>query len=172
MRLLHLLPHKDKHSRIECRLSICSLLDSGSSHSYEALSYAWGSEENPGSILVDGCDFSVRANLHAALSHLRDEFIERVMWIDAICINQRDEGEKGHQVQSMAKIYAKASRVMVWLGEAALGSDQALETIRTAAAEESTDSAISKTSQKAILALLGRPWFQRIWVRKAIDVQQ
>ncbi|CAH0055779.1 unnamed protein product [Clonostachys solani] len=50
----------------------------------------------------------ITANLHLALSHLRDSLIDH-----AICINQEDNGEKGQQVRSMAKIYAKASRVIV-----------------------------------------------------------
>jgi hypothetical protein len=120
-----------------------------------------------------------------ALLHLRDRFVERIIWIDAICINQDDNGEKGQQVQTMAKIYAKASRVIVWLGEAADNSDQALEEIRMAAEEQHTNpaiyktnqqvtfgrsyqqhrnSAINETSQQAILRLLERPWFHRIWV--------
>ncbi|KAH7309925.1 hypothetical protein B0I35DRAFT_453508 [Stachybotrys elegans] len=63
----------------------------------------------------------------------------------------------------MAKIYAKASRVIVWLGEAAGDSAQALEVIRKAAEEQYTNSAIYKPNQQSILTLLKRPWFQRIW---------
>ncbi|KAK3947007.1 heterokaryon incompatibility protein-domain-containing protein [Pseudoneurospora amorphoporcata] len=74
------------------------------------------------------------------------------------------EEEKGHQVQSMAKIYAKASRVIVWLGEEAAGSDQALEEIRIAA-ELSTKELDNKAG---ILTLLQRPWFQRIWVLQEV----
>jgi hypothetical protein len=92
--------------------------------------------------------------------------VERILWIDAICINQEDNAEKGQQVQSMAKIYAKASRVIVWLGEAASDSNQALRVLRKAAEEQYANSAIGETNQRAILALLERPWFQRIWVRQ------
>ncbi|KAK3949482.1 hypothetical protein QBC32DRAFT_266659 [Pseudoneurospora amorphoporcata] len=58
----------------------------------------------------------------------------------------------------MAKIYAKASRVIVWLGEEAAGSDQALEEIRIAAED----------NKAGILALLQRPWFRRIWVLQEV----
>jgi hypothetical protein len=74
----------------------------------------------------------VTVNLHEALSHLRDRSIERIIWVDAVCINQNDGEEKGQQIQLMAKIYGQASRVLVWLGEAADNSDQALEEIRLA----------------------------------------
>jgi hypothetical protein len=186
VRLLRLLPHSDENSGIECQLITCPLLDSGRTHPYEALSYVWGPVENQQSIYVDGDKLSVGANLHAALSHLRDCFLERILWIDAICINQKDEkGEKEQQVQSMAKIYAKASRVIVWLGEAAADSDLALKEILRAANQLHINSVMDETNQQvasalsdqhpadsstnesnrhALLALLERPWFQRIWV--------
>ncbi|KAH7625119.1 hypothetical protein B0T09DRAFT_369600, partial [Sordaria sp. MPI-SDFR-AT-0083] len=98
------------------------------------------------------------------LLHLRDHSIQRTIWIDAICINQGDNEEKGHQVQSMAKIYAKASRVIVWLGKEAAGSDQALEKIRIAA-----ELSKRRLDDKAgILTLLERSWFQRIWVLQEV----
>lgn len=81
----------------------------------------------------------VRANLHKSLSHLRDCFVERILWIDAIYINQANDKEKGHQVESMAKIYAKASGVIVWLGEAADGSDRATKAIRRAAEDQAAE---------------------------------
>ena len=48
-------------------------------------------------------------------------------WTDGICINQANEKEKEDQIALMAEIYAKASRVVVWLGEAKDDSDRALE---------------------------------------------
>ncbi|EGZ70088.1 HET-domain-containing protein [Neurospora tetrasperma FGSC 2509] len=157
IRLLQLLPSENEDAVIHCRL-FSTALDSKGIRPYEALSYVWGSEAKPCSISINGCDLPIGENLHAALLHLRDHSIERTIWIDAICINQEDEEEKGHQVQSMAKIYAKASRVIVWLGEEAAGSDQALEEIRIA-----TELSTRRLDNKAgILTLLQRPWFQRI----------
>jgi hypothetical protein len=40
-----------------------------------------------------------------------------MLWIDALCINQRDVQERSHQVQHMAKIYGSAKQVLIWLGE-------------------------------------------------------
>jgi hypothetical protein len=114
--------------------------------------------------LVNNCEYAVGANLHAALLHLRDRFMDRILWVDAICIDQTNTAEKSQQVQSMAKIYAKASRVIVWLGEMEPTSAQALEDIRMSSNQQSP--AIDKTSKQAILDLIERPWFQRIWVRR------
>jgi hypothetical protein len=187
IRLLRLLPPQGKHAPIQCKLFDCALADSESTRPYEALSYVWGSENKPRSISIDGCDLPVGENLYAALSHLRDRSIERTIWIDAICINQRDSEEKGQQVQSMAKIYSKASRVIVWLGGATPDSGKALEEIRIAAEKRTkllptkpspTKPSPTKpsptepppmkrsTNERAILRLLEGPWFKRIWVRK------
>lgn len=171
IRLLRLMPLHDekrrKIGRIRCELHDYPLLESiEGTHPFEALSYVWGCSDKRRSISVDGCDLPVTENLYEALSCVRSSYLDRMLWIDAICINQEDENEKGQQVQAMAKIYAKASRVIVWLGEAAADSDQALEQIRTAAVKQSTNPAIIVTShQQAILTLLERPWFRRIWVR-------
>ncbi|KAF2177892.1 hypothetical protein K469DRAFT_438097, partial [Zopfia rhizophila CBS 207.26] len=62
----------------------------------------------------------------------------------------------------MAKIYSKANRVIVWLGEAADNSDRAFEEILVAAGEKYTKSSNNDTIQQAILALVQRPWFWRI----------
>ena len=168
VRLVRLLPRDpaaSENSRIKCCFLPCPLLNSETTHPFEALSYAWGSEENPKSISVDGCDFLVGANLYSALLHLQDDFIERILWVDALSINQENKDEKGQQVQSMAKIYAKASRVIVWLGEAtANGGDAALEYIR-AVSNRQTNTPVDQTKKELIVDLLGRSWFQRIWVR-------
>jgi hypothetical protein len=134
-------------------------------HLYEALSYVWGDLDNPRSIYIGEHDLPVTKNLHAALSHLRNFSLERIIWVDAICIDQKNTKEKEQQIQAMAKIYSQANRVLVWLGETADNSDQALEEIR-AAGGKATNSLNNKTIQSAVLALLQRDWFQRIWVRE------
>jgi hypothetical protein len=48
----------------------------------------------------------------------RESAVEMILWIDAICINQEDITERGHQVQLMGRVCSKATRVLVWLGEA------------------------------------------------------
>lgn len=167
IRLLRLMPHKDKNACIQCQLIDYPLQELGEvTHLYEALSYVWGDPENPRSISIDKQSLPVTANLHAALLRLRDRLIVRIIWVDAICINQGDVTEKGKQVRYMAEIYSKASRVIVWLGEAENDSDQALEEIRLAADETSTEPLVNEPTKQAILALLQRPWFERIWVKK------
>jgi hypothetical protein len=167
IRLLRLLPHEDEAATIECQLFEFSLHTSDrGSYLYDALSYVWGGSAKPNMIRVNGHELMVTTNLHTALKHLRDRYFERVLWIDAICINQDSLLERGQQVKSMARIYGKANKVIVWLGEAADGSNQAMEELREVAGEELKKTPRNDSIDQAILAILKRPWFRRIWVSK------
>ncbi|CZR52125.1 related to heterokaryon incompatibility protein [Phialocephala subalpina] len=169
IRLLRLLPNEDEAAPLHCELCNYSLQKPGPrTHLYEALSYVWGNQCETLPIYVDKKRFLVTVNLHAALSRLRDRSFERIIWVDAVCINQENKQEKEQQIQFMAEIYAQANRVVVWLGEAADNSDQALEVIRVSGGMEPTSSSNNKMIQQAIIALLDRPWFRRIWVLQEV----
>ena len=71
----------------------------------------------------------VTPNLHSALEQLRLPDQSRVLWIDAICINQGDTSERNQQVSYMAEIYQKAAHVCIWLGPADEQSGMALDFI-------------------------------------------
>jgi hypothetical protein len=129
------------------------------SHPYEALSYFWGSEDKPKSISVNHQKLDITQNLHTALLHLRDHACSRVIWIDAICINQDDEKDKENQIPLMVEIYAKAHRVVVWLGDDEGKFGLALESISLA---DENPAKLPDMEWKT--ELLRRPWFQRIWV--------
>lgn len=111
-RLVHLYPggHNDP---IPCSLHHFNVL---SPPPYEALSYAWGDPNVTLPITVDGRTLHVTTNLDIALRHLRWPRQPRILWIDAIVINQEDLKERAHQVSLMAHIYSKAASVRVWLG--------------------------------------------------------
>ena len=102
------------------------------------------------------------------------------LWVDQICINQDDLKEKGLQVDLMSKLYQRSWVTVVWLGEEADNSSEALESMHDFNAVfqyELDESApdpdfFSKTrlpvprSQQwqDLNSLLARPWFQRVWV--------
>jgi hypothetical protein len=112
IRLLYLAP-SSLNERIQCVTFHANL---SSKPEYEALSYEWGSKEMK-IITLNGEDYSVRTNLFDALLRLRLERAERILWIDAICINQDNVKERNHQVSRMASIYSQAQHVIVWLRE-------------------------------------------------------
>ncbi|KAB8272533.1 heterokaryon incompatibility protein-domain-containing protein [Aspergillus minisclerotigenes] len=175
IRVLVLLPDTHDTSSITCQLINYSLPLTGNCYlPYEALSYVWGSESTPRYIFIDGLTLSVTDNLYAALLHFRDHQLARMLWVDAVCINQQDNQEKGYQIRLMPTIYSKASHVIVWLGKAADHSDRALDTIRLAAENtssgcESTTPWGKETNTTAVLMLLQRPWFRRVWVLQEIS---
>ena len=166
IRLLCLFPNEDEAAPLHCELRKYSLQRLGPrTHLYETLSYAWGDLRETLPICVDKNPFPVTVNLHAALSRLRDHSFERVIWVDAVCIDQRNPEERKQQVQLMAEIYSRAYRVIVWLGKEGVDIKGALEDIRLAANEEHSERSEKEMNQQAVLNLLQLPWFQRIWVR-------
>jgi len=167
-RLLRLMPHPDRTADIQCELFEYALETQGGTHLYDALSYVWGDPNSKPSIFIHGSRFEVTKNLYTALLQLRNHSIERILWVDAICINQDDLSEKEHQIQFMAAIYGQANRTLVWLGEAANNSDLIFQEIRNIHGKMSTATIDKLSLQKAGLALLHRPWFRRIWVRYLI----
>jgi len=132
-------------------------------------------------------EIHVTHNLHAALTKLRDPHFERILWVDALCIDQKDDKEKAHQVGAMAKIYSLARRVVVWLGEESVDSALAFQTLEGTApndlyenqssADENDENdarerrrqakATRRKREQAVLALLNRAYFRRMWVSRS-----
>lgn len=167
-RILRLLPSKDRAAPIECQLSNLSLRDD-IAQEYDALSYVWGDEaDGQCNISINNQALSVGKNLHSALLRLRGHRVERTLWVDAICIDQNNVGEKEKQIQNMARIYEQASQVIVWLGEEADDSTQALEAIRVAAESvysgEDSNPPSGSVPIEGIKSLFLRGWFYRMWV--------
>jgi hypothetical protein len=175
IRLLRLMPSADDSAAVHGQLVHYPLLSSyRTSHPFEALSYTWGGSLSQNHhVCLGDKKLGVTANLHSALLRLRDPVLERVMWIDAVCINQQDTTERSDQVRIMAVIYSRASRVVVWLGESENDSDRAVEVIHLAAIGQSKDESgksqekSQEKSQDAVIALLRRSWFRRVWVSSA-----
>lgn len=84
---------------------------------YEALSYCWGDASDRLPVTCNRAGtLGITTNLHAALVRLRLPNKPRLVWADAICINQDDLEERGSQVQMMKEIYQRAFSVAIWLG--------------------------------------------------------
>ncbi|KAH8802603.1 heterokaryon incompatibility protein-domain-containing protein [Xylogone sp. PMI_703] len=114
-RLLTLLPGAES-APIQTTLRHVNLEDKPS---FDALSYEWGPEStNNSQVYVDNVLFTIRHNLWLFLKRLRaSSHNAHHIYADAICINQSDNEEKGHQVALMSEIYMRAKKVLVWLGE-------------------------------------------------------
>jgi hypothetical protein len=142
-RLVTLFP--GHHSDAVC----CSLRSSSlnSIEDFEALSYSWGDHNRTMSITLDGQIFGIPYSIHSALLQLRDPEMAKTLWIDAICINQNDNIEKGLQVARMGDVYRSARAVTVWLGESAEDSDLAMDLLDRISAFENENISSAVGSQ-------------------------
>ncbi|PMD31793.1 HET-domain-containing protein, partial [Hyaloscypha variabilis F] len=122
-RLMELLPGEGSDP-ISCSLRPVTL---GDAQPFEALSYVWGNPHGTRSIFcfdhgsnsnTKSTTLLVTANCWHALRRLRLEDKTRILWIDAICINQyqEDRVEKSQQIPLMGNIYRRANCVLVYLG--------------------------------------------------------
>ena len=96
---------------------------------YDALSYTWA-DDNGDTTLSETIYFissqtilQITNHCDAAIRRLRKRKGKRLMWIDAVCINQCDNNERSEQVSMMSEIYVTARHVIAYTGEGTLETD-------------------------------------------------
>jgi hypothetical protein len=177
---------------------VCKPLDNCAGR-YETISYAWeGSVKSHTLAVYRESDTEsgdrgseppyhkllITASLHAALCRVRQPSEARLLWADAVCINQSDEAEKASQVTMMGDIYALAQRALVYLGPHAASSELVpgllakiarvghLPVFQQPAAHELPSRFLvamglppdEDPAWAALRTFFGRPWFRRVWV--------
>lgn len=127
---------------------------------FTALSYVWGKPSSlPDFIFCGNCEIEITTNCRDALRQLRRRYGSFTIWVDAICINQKDDHEKITQIPLMDEIYTWARQVFIWLGNGNEKSDRALRYL------------LAVSSNTTSLCLAGVPWistFDRMERRKAM----
>lgn len=106
---------------------------------YDALSYTWGrdprmeqiyvtseGQESAGQLQAPMLTLNIRFNLANAMRYLRHANQPRIIWIDAICINQVDSAERDLQIKRMGRIYSRSAAVVIWLSSSSSSSSFAL----------------------------------------------
>lgn len=83
---------------------------------YEALSYTWGDEESACWISLVGLPCHIRPNLLDALWRLRQPRSTRIIWIDALCIDQNSADEKSVQVPGVLNVFHMLELFDLWRG--------------------------------------------------------
>lgn len=111
IRVLTILPGKEFED-VHCRLESANLHQA----EYEALSYTWGHDTRLSPIACNGTRINITRNLKEALHDLRYTDRPRVLWVDAICINQSNISEKESQVKIIGDIYHHAKGTIIHLG--------------------------------------------------------
>ena len=116
IRLLHVHKAEDDDAPVEACIQVRSLDDWPSHH---ALSYCWGEDTYVRRIYINSAPYTTTQTVETALKRIRciQERKEFLIWVDAICIDQSDDVERGSQVEIMRTIYGRASKVYVYLGE-------------------------------------------------------
>jgi hypothetical protein len=147
-------------------------------------------------IICNGRERPIGRNLFEALQSLRYIDETRVLWVDALCINQSDSHEKTDQVKVMVEIYENASRTLVWLGRASPCSSNAMDIIERLNqvsvlwGEHKVGKGGILTNKELIQnglpgitpaywkpwselnSFFKRPWFHRVWVIQEVAVSK
>ncbi|KAF1967213.1 HET-domain-containing protein, partial [Bimuria novae-zelandiae CBS 107.79] len=136
--------------------------------SYEAISYTWGAPVFSETLHFQSSRVNITESLASALRSFRLKDRERILWADAVCINQKDDVEKGAQVAMMGDIYQRASHVLIWLGHGSPKLGHAIKGFEILADELITSNASQKRWDPQILdyemnLVYDRAWFSRLW---------
>ena len=159
---------------IEVTLEHHSLLDPPE---FIALSYEWGHPAEHALITMNGVAVPVTLNLWLALQQLR-EHRWTLLWVDALCIDQRSEEERSAQILRMAAIYQEAQRVSAWLGPELEGSGRVMRFLRSLHNANRTGdsrfmdltSPMKDDKRSELQAFFGRSYWTRVWIIQEIVV--
>ncbi|KAI1269550.1 heterokaryon incompatibility protein-domain-containing protein [Xylariaceae sp. FL1019] len=188
IRVLHLYP-MSQGDEVRCSLEYVSLQNE-TLPSFEAVSYCWGDQsrhekvklvttEASGNESFDS-DLTVTESLYYALKGLRDVNSIRMLWVDAICINQRDIDERNNQVSLMRQVYSRAKRVVIWLGEEYSQFTESFRMLHEILSIQTEDPERFKSQTRLekphgsddfgtwkyayVARIFDNPWFTRVWV--------
>lgn len=179
------------------RLKTISLCDRIVPH-YEAISYHWGDDQQRVklcTIFLDGRAVSIPSNADAALRDLCLSHGRYSVWIDAVCIDHTNIHERNDQVAIMGDIYAKATRVLVWLDHRRFGGEDALnavlrlrtsfdikgsERLKTPHSSSSKSPPIGAEANKSmsfggwtsLYTFFSNKWFTRAWVVQEVSISK
>ncbi|KAK3363131.1 heterokaryon incompatibility protein-domain-containing protein [Lasiosphaeria hispida] len=166
---------------VSIRLFITEL---GYAPEYDAISYVWGDGSNTVPILCNGRRFDVTVNLCAAFKRIRLEHQTRIVWADAVCINQQSMPERSHHVAFMGDVYRHAKKVLVCLGkDVDGGAEHVASLVHDVSSMVRQHPAIGEMPRltprnpladdarwKAVVTMHNLPWFTRAWVIQEVGL--
>ncbi|TVY43510.1 Heterokaryon incompatibility protein 6,OR allele [Lachnellula subtilissima] len=173
IRILTLLPYEqDADEPIQCRFEHVRLAQRPQ---YEALSYTWGDQTNQHPVGIDtaGNVVHVGQNCLLALRTLRKEEVTRLLWVDALCINQSDQDEKASQIPIIGDVYKCATQTIIFLQYC--GPDKVFHS-KGAGPElqrswdsrlleqESGSPVLDEAARKELFNVTNYAWFHRVWI--------
>ncbi|KAF4968359.1 hypothetical protein FSARC_4305 [Fusarium sarcochroum] len=179
IRLLKLLP---AHYTMALEGSLL-VVDVEKAPDYKALSYTWADANGDATLcrrIFIGQEkraLPVTLSCYRALRHLRQQYEPVLLWVDSICINQSDLGERSYQVAMMDAIFSKATMVHVYVGEDDHGSHtagtEAITLLKSMAeSSEPTEAEFKYRVQSILNPFFRRPFFSRLWVVQEVLLAQ
>ncbi|KAL9118904.1 MAG: hypothetical protein Q9187_004543 [Circinaria calcarea] len=191
IRLVELLPGQS--GRIRCKIHHSNRTESsGPRTPYEALSYTWNTRGASEFIWCDDKVLPVSSNVYNALHRIRKTDTSKMLWVDAICIDQSCIQERNQQVGLMRFIYNRATQVVPWLGDASKYTRLAFDLINTIVSNTTCTNGDLRADPgaiwdnramanmglphfpspqwQALAKLFERPYFQRVWVVQELAV--
>ncbi|KAG4433510.1 hypothetical protein IFR05_011019 [Cadophora sp. M221] len=169
IRLIALHPNVNLTAPVILTLHTASLV---ADPKFEAISYVWGDPTITALISLNGVAVEVTTNLETALRYFRLASQVRILWADAVCINQRDNLERNVQVSMMGDIYRSCTKCLAWLGEDLNGNGEAtfamIKEISTGTTTPFVECVDMSEHPKSWLTSLDQmmqiPYWTRIWV--------
>ncbi|KAG4436671.1 hypothetical protein IFR05_007850 [Cadophora sp. M221] len=181
IRVLHIFrPAGSKFLHCEFTTKTINSLKGG----YVAISYVWGVDKTIRSKVIceDGRALDLGASAAAILEAVADMDTMPLIWIDTLCIDQSNTGEKESQIPMMTEVYRSASKVVAWLGHPTVDSHLVVPFLNMLSG--AFESQISRKQQMTMDSLqylpgcqvecspewtalrnfLRRPWFRRMWI--------
>ncbi len=192
IRLLELAPavDPDNDSDLHARLIEHEVFQQ--SPTYEPLSYVWGAALLTENLIIDGCSvIKITPSLAEALRHFRHrggagDAEPRLVWADAVCINQENKEEKSKQVLKMDIIYRQGAATLAWLGRGFEDNHVAFDGLRTVAGRaweigvyswslkwgrQMSDAQLKVAVEivdslpvASLKSFFGLAWFSRMWI--------
>ncbi|KAF3763936.1 HET-domain-containing protein, partial [Cryphonectria parasitica EP155] len=145
---------------------------------YETASYTWAGEDGDSTACCPVFfgpywDVSLHTkNCWELLRFARPTRGIRLIWIDALCINQADIPERNEQVQKMGSIFSNCTRVVVYLGpdivenQAEGGRFPTRHRLHELPwhADQLSSSPLQPPARKSMQEVLSLRYFTRIWI--------
>ncbi|KAH7078795.1 heterokaryon incompatibility protein-domain-containing protein [Paraphoma chrysanthemicola] len=174
IRLVNLYPAVgDQSSDITCSIIHVNLTDEPA---FEAVSYTWADSTGDASlcrtVYCNGKTIAVTKNCEAALRRFRQKGRNRLLWIDAICIDQNNTAERNHQVRLMASIYSSAVQVLAFLGptsaEVDAATDRVMDYLQGHTSALGDEAGVQRENSAKLF--LQQSYFDRLWVLQEIGL--
>jgi hypothetical protein len=144
-----------------CNIIHANLLDDPV---FEAVSYTWATEDGDDSLSeVIHClnnVIPVTPNCHAALRRFRETGRQRILWLDAICIDQSNVLERNHQVGLMDEIYSRATVVLIHIELSRRDYSRVFHLLERSSKSQKVDDNLTAD----VRDLFKLRWFTRVWV--------